>query len=40
MYGKALTKEIAIKELKKHSGTQFDPHVVNAFIKEIDKCKI
>jgi HD-GYP domain-containing protein (c-di-GMP phosphodiesterase class II) len=31
-YRKALSKEIAVERLKKNSGTQFDPIVVNAFI--------
>jgi HD-GYP domain-containing protein (c-di-GMP phosphodiesterase class II) len=31
-YKKTLTFEDAILELKKHSGTQFDPQVVKAFI--------
>jgi len=31
-YRKALPKETALKELKRCSGTQFDPKVVNAFL--------
>ncbi len=31
-YRKALSHEIAIQEIKDHSGTQFDPQVANAFI--------
>lgn len=31
-YRKALSREIAIKELKKGAGTQFDPKVVDAFL--------
>ncbi len=34
-YRKALTKEKTIKELKKNSGTQFDPKVVKAFLRII-----
>jgi HD-GYP domain-containing protein (c-di-GMP phosphodiesterase class II) len=30
-----LTKEAAIEEIKKHSGTQFDPKVVEAFLKVV-----
>ncbi len=36
-YRKALTKEEAAKELKKGSGTQFDPEVVDAFLKVLKK---
>jgi response regulator RpfG family c-di-GMP phosphodiesterase len=36
-YRKAFTKEDAIAELKKCSGTQFDPKVVEAFLKAIEK---
>ncbi|MDO8662083.1 MAG: HD domain-containing protein [Candidatus Omnitrophota bacterium] len=32
-----LTKEAAVEEIKKHSGTQFDPKVVEAFLKVLDK---
>lgn len=32
-----LLKEEAIAEIKKHSGTQFDPNVVSAFLKVTDK---
>lgn len=32
-----LTKEEAILEIKKNSGTQFDPKVVEAFLKVVDK---
>lgn len=35
-YGKVMTKEEAIKELFDGAGTQFDPEVVNAFIKILD----
>lgn len=34
-YRKAIKKEEAIKELKKHSGTQFDAAIVDVFIHEI-----
>ncbi len=36
-YKKAGSSEDAIEELKKYAGKQFDPHMVNAFIKTIDK---
>lgn len=36
-YRSSFTKEEAIKELKKCSGTQFDPLIVDAFIKVINK---
>lgn len=32
-----LTKEAAVEEIKKHSGTQFDPEVVEAFLRVLDK---
>ncbi|MBU0635125.1 MAG: HD-GYP domain-containing protein [Candidatus Omnitrophica bacterium] len=35
-YREKLTKEEAICELKKHSGTQFDPKVVEIFIKLLE----
>jgi diguanylate cyclase (GGDEF)-like protein/PAS domain S-box-containing protein len=34
-YKKAVTKDQAIKELKKSSGSQFDPKLVNLFINDI-----
>lgn len=34
-YKKAVSREEAIEELKKNSGTQFDPEIANAFIKMI-----
>jgi len=36
-YRKALSKERAIEELLKGSGTEFDPFVVEAFLKVIEK---
>jgi HD-GYP domain-containing protein (c-di-GMP phosphodiesterase class II) len=36
-YRKALDKEIAIEEIKKNAGKQFDPRVVAAFLKIINK---
>jgi len=39
-YRKALSKETAIKELKRCSGTQFDPDLVNNFILLLQKNKI
>ncbi len=38
-YRKALTMDYAIDELQKHSGTQFDPSIVNAFIASVKKKK-
>lgn len=32
-----LTKEAAVEEIKKNNGTQFDPKVVAAFLKVVDK---
>jgi putative nucleotidyltransferase with HDIG domain len=32
-----LTREAAVAEIKKHSGTQFDPKVVDAFLRVADK---
>lgn len=34
-YRKALTKQDAINELKKYSGTQFDPNLVDIFINKV-----
>ncbi len=39
-YRKALPEEIALNELKSNKGTQFDPIVVEAFIKAYEKGKI
>jgi HD-GYP domain-containing protein (c-di-GMP phosphodiesterase class II) len=36
-YRKALLPESAVNEIKKHSGTQFDPKVVEAFLQVYDK---
>lgn len=36
-YHKARTKEEAIEELKKCAGTQFDPRIVEAFVKILEK---
>ena len=36
-YRKALTKEEAIAELKKGSGSQFDPKIVDVFLRIVDK---
>ncbi len=38
-YRKGLTSEVAIAELKRFSGTQFDPQFVGAFIKAFEKQK-
>lgn len=35
-YREAYTKEYAVSELKKHSGTQFDPKIVKHFIKALN----
>jgi putative nucleotidyltransferase with HDIG domain len=35
-----LTKEEAIYEIKKNNGTQFDPKVVDAFLKIVDKLEV
>jgi len=37
-YKKALTLDQAVAELEKNSGTQFDPHLVNVFIKKVLTC--
>ncbi|MCK9223584.1 MAG: HD domain-containing protein [Candidatus Muirbacterium halophilum] len=36
-YRKALDKEIAVEEIKRVSGTQFDPRIVEAFLKVVNK---
>lgn len=36
-YRKALSPRIAVEELVKHSGTQFDPVIVNAFIEVLKR---
>ena len=36
-YRKALDKEIAVEEIKRCSGTQFDPRIVDAFLKVVNK---
>lgn len=38
-YRQAYSSETAIKELKKNSGTQFDPHVVEVFLRVLNKEK-
>lgn len=35
VYRKALTREAAVQELRRCSGTQFDPHLVEAFIEAL-----
>lgn len=39
-YRKALPKEVALKELEQHTGTQFDPRVAQAFIEMINNGQI
>ncbi len=39
-YRKGLTHEVAIAELKRFSGTQFDPQFVGAFIRAFEKQKL
>ena len=36
-YRKALPIEVAIEELKKNSGTQFDPQIVEAFLRALER---
>ena len=35
-YRKALPIDVVVKEMHKYSGTQFDPVVVDAFLKLLD----
>jgi putative nucleotidyltransferase with HDIG domain len=37
VYRKRLAKPVVIKELKDNAGTQFDPHLVEVFLKIIDR---
>lgn len=39
-YRKGLSFDVAFDELKKHAGTQFDPDVVNAFLKAFEEMEI
>lgn len=39
-YRKSRSNEAALKEIKERAGTQFDPHVVDAFIEAYNKGKI
>ena len=34
-YRKAMTKEAAIKEIKKNAGTQFDPEIARIFVEQV-----
>ena len=36
-YRKALTKEVAVAEIRKCSSTQFDPDVAGAFLRIVEK---
>jgi putative nucleotidyltransferase with HDIG domain len=36
-YRKALDQDVAVRELKKYAGTQFDPALVDIFIRELEK---
>jgi HD-GYP domain-containing protein (c-di-GMP phosphodiesterase class II) len=36
-YRKALTKEVAVAEIRKCSSTQFDPDVAGAFLRVAEK---
>ena len=36
-YRKALSMDVAIEELRKNSGTQFDPEIIEAFLKALQK---
>jgi HD-GYP domain-containing protein (c-di-GMP phosphodiesterase class II) len=36
-YKQAISHEQALEELRKYSGTQFDPEIVNGFIKMMMK---
>ncbi len=38
-YRSKLSHTAAIEELKKHAGTQFDPHIAQVFIEKVLKCK-
>jgi len=37
VYKKAMSKEESIKELKRCSGTQFDPSIVEVFLEYLEK---
>ena len=39
-YRKALSEDTALEEIKKNSGTQFDPKVVDAFLKTFKSYKL
>jgi len=34
-YRQAMSKEVAVKELERHSGTQFDPVLVDVFLNQV-----
>ena len=34
-YRKALSKEVAIKEILDHKGTQFDPEIADLFVNQV-----
>jgi HD-GYP domain-containing protein (c-di-GMP phosphodiesterase class II) len=37
VYRKALTREKAMEEIKKNSGTQFDPHIASVFLEILEQ---
>lgn len=39
-YRRATSKAVAIEELRRHAGTQFDPKVVQAFLAVLDEVPI
>lgn len=39
-YRKGLSKNEAVLELKRYSGTQFDPKIVNSFLKHLNGSKV
>ena len=37
VYRKALTHEVAMGEIRKNAGTQFDPHIAEVFLEIIER---